>query len=153
MKIVEHFEIETTKKLAESLAELKKITNKNYFSFFGFNKKTMFRGIISNKTFKVTKIANARGVLEAVSTGNISEKDGKFIVKVSIRPAIFSVVFSLVMVVFVIFLVIFLNVIGLLNVTMNMVFFFFVLAFTMIPVFSYDEEKEKSKKKLIEIFK
>lgn len=36
---------------------------------------------------------------------------------------------------------------------MNLILFFFVLAFTMIPVFSYDEEKENSKKKLIEIFK
>ncbi|MBV6879998.1 hypothetical protein NG800_006985 [Epilithonimonas ginsengisoli] len=153
MKIVEHFEIETTKELAESLAELRKITNKNYFSFFGFNEKIMFRGIITNRTFKITKITNVRGVLEAVSTGNISEKDGKFIVKVSIRPAIFSVVYSLTMAVFVMFLVIFLNVIGLLNITMNIVFLFFVLAFTMIPVFSYDEEKERSKKKLIEIFK
>ncbi len=153
MKFVEHLEIETTKNLAESLAELRKITNKNYFSFFGFNEKTTFRGIISNKTFKVTKISNARGVLEAVSTGNISEKDGKFIVKISIRPAIHSIVFSGIMIVFIIFLVIFLNVIGLLNITMNIVFLFFVLAFTMIPIFSYDEEKEKSKRKLIEIFK
>lgn len=153
MKIVEHFEIETTKELAESLAKLRKITNKNYFSFFGFNEKIMFRGIISTKTFKVTKIADARGVLEAVSTGDISEKDGKFIIKIKIRPAIYSFIVSLIMMLFVIFLVIFLNVIGLLNITMNIVFLFFVLAFTMIPVFSYDEEKERSKKKLIEIFK
>jgi len=39
------------------------------------------------------------------------------------------------------------------DITMNIAFVFFALAFTMIPLFAYDEEKEKSKKKLIEIFK
>jgi len=77
MQIVEHFEIETTKDLSDSLAELRKITNKNYFSFFGFNEKIMFRGKISKTYFKITKIANARGILEAVSTGHISEKRWK----------------------------------------------------------------------------
>jgi len=153
LKIVEHFEIETAKNLAESLAELRKITNKSYFSFFGFNEKTMFRGIISNNTFKVTKIAYCRGILQAVAIGSIYEKDGKLIIKITIRPAIYSFVFSLIMMLFVMFLVIFLNIIGLMSITINIVFLFFVLAFTMIPVFSYDEEKEQSKKKLIEIFK
>ncbi|RRQ45123.1 hypothetical protein DTW91_11995 [Chryseobacterium sp. SC28] len=153
MNIVEHFEIETTKDLEESLAELRKITNKNYFSFFGWKDQTMFRGKVSRRMFKVTKIANARGILEAVSTGNISEKDGKTIIEISIKPAIYSIVFSAIMTVFIMFLVIFLNVIGLLNIMMNVVFVFFVLVFTMVPLFSYDEEKEKSKDKLIEIFK
>lgn len=153
MKFVENFEIETTKNLAESLNELRIITNKNYFSFFGLYEKTMFRGKISNTNFKITKIANARGISEAVSIGNISQKEGKTIIEISIRPSIYSAVFYLIMITFILFLVIFLNVIGLLNVIMNLILFFFVLAFTMIPVFSYDEEKENSKKKLIEIFK
>jgi len=154
MKIVERFEIEITTDLNESLAELRKITNKNYFSFFGFNEKTMFRGKISKTYFKITKIANARGILEAVSTGNMFERDGKIIIEVSVRPAIYSIVSSMIAVIFLLFIIVFFNLsVGSFDVTMNIVFLFFALVFTMIPLFAYDEEKEKSKKKLIEIFK
>ena len=82
------------------------------------------------------------------------KRDGKIIIEVSVRPAIYSIVSSVTAVIFLLFIIVLFNLFrGGFDITMNIAFVFFALAFTMIPLFAYDEEKEKSKKKLIEIFK